>query len=181
MRNWPTAVCLWLLATLVSPVKAQVPSGACSCSPTVFNFTLDLDLSCPGNLVEPDGAPSNEGILNITCRTAVLSESTDEVPVVIDSVTVRELNADSVINSQEFLGPFSDGDVITFESISATEQLTDVLFPFALRLDLFGENADGATVVNTFTVLYTADCDEWPVYPEGATVGWVEIVSIDIG
>jgi hypothetical protein len=163
------------LALIVSGATAQIQGESgelCSCSPTVFSFKLDLAASCPGNL------EGSDGIIDIACTTTVLAEDTsNEQPVLVDTVTILELNMNEVINSTTLSGPFLDGDVITYASISSYANLTDTYFPFSITLILTAENSDGVTVVNAVSIDYTNECDVWPVYPPDATIGWVGIVS----
>lgn len=161
-------------ALVISGANAQIDGadGLCSCSPTVFDFTLNFDASCPGNL------EIDEAIGDLSCFTTVVDQDRDNNrPVVIDTVTILELNMDGVINSTTLRGPFADGDVIRYASISSYENLTDSYFPFGLQMTLTGENSVNATVINAVAVEYTNDCEAWPVYPDGAVIGWVEIVS----
>lgn len=166
-------------AVLISGANAQIPgSDLCSCSPTVFAFTLNFAASCPGNLVNADGDPINDAINDQSCFTTVVSDNPDNrQPVIVDTVTILELNMDAVINSTTLRGPFEDGDVITYASISSYNNLTEAYFPFGIQMTLTGENSDGATVISAVAIEYTNNCDEWPVYPPDAQIGWVEIVS----
>lgn len=167
------------LALVVTGANAQIEgTDLCSCSPTVFSFTLDFAGTCPGNLVNADGEPINEGIGDQSCFTTVISQDpNNRQPVVIDTVTILELNMDAVINSTTLSGPFANGDVITYSSISSYGNLTETYFPFGLQMTLNGENSDGATVINAVAIEYTNDCEVWPIYPDGSTIGWVDIVS----
>lgn len=168
------------LALIVSRVHSQIEDTAdlCSCSPTVFNFTVDFEGSCPGNLEDEDGDPINDAISDSTCFVTVLAaDNGNQVPVIVNDIIILELNDDTVINSTTLQGPFGDGEVITYASISSYNNLTASYFPFGLQITLTGENSDGTTVVNSVAIEYTNDCDEWPVYPDDAQIGWIGIVS----
>lgn len=164
---------------IATGANAQIPgTDLCSCSPRVFTFVLNFALECPGNLVDDDGDPINDAINDHSCFTTIVSEDRENLqPVIVDTVTILELNMMSVINSTTLRGPFEDGAVITYSSISSYGNLTETYFPFGLQMTLTGENSDGATVINAVAIEYTNDCDAWPVYPEGSTIGWVNIVS----
>ena len=184
MRVLTTAAAGFLTLTMiVSGANAQVPGATnnelCSCSPTVFSFTLDFAGSCPGSLVDADGNPINGAILNSSCVTAVVAQDPTAglQPVRVDAVIIQEFNMDEVINFTTLTGPFEDGAVIVYPSISSYANLTEAYFPFGIQLTLTGKNSDDSTVINDVAVTYTTDCDEWPVYPLGSTIGWVEIVS----
>jgi len=167
------------LAMIVSVANAQIPgTELCSCSPTVFNFTLNFAAECPGNLVDDAGDPINDAINDQSCFTTVVAEdASNRQPVIVDTVTILELNMDAVINSTTFRGPFEDGAMITYASISNYANLTEAYFPFGIQMTFTGKNSDNVTVINAVAVEYTNACDEWPVYPPDATIGWVEIVS----
>jgi hypothetical protein len=168
------------LGLMVSGVNSQIAgtTDLCSCSPTVFNFTLDFAGTCPGNLVDADGDPINGGINESTCFVTVLAaNNTNEIPVIIESAILLELNDDIVINSTTLEGPFGDGEVFTYAAISSYNNLTEYYFPFSLQITLVGENSDGITVVNTVAIVYTNDCGAWPVFPPDAQIGWIGIVS----
>jgi hypothetical protein len=171
------------LAMLFSVVNGQIEDSTgddlCSCSPTVFSFTLDFEGTCPGNLVDDDGDPINDAIENVSCDALVLSnDQSNLIPTVIDAIRILELNADAVINQTTLEGPFDDGDVIEYASISSNKNLTETYFPFGLQLVLTGENSDGTTVINVVAIDYdTSECGEWPIFPSDASVGWVDIVS----
>lgn len=161
-----------ILLLSIRITNAQViGSDLCSCSPTIFRFEIDLAGTCQGSNLAADDA----GIDNVECE--VFAATTDAVadltPLAVDSIAVQELNEDSVINSAVIPLPANND----FESISATVELTPVIFPFSLRLTLNGVNADGVRLFNIIKIDYDASaCDDWPWYPVGSKVGWVEFV-----
>lgn len=130
--------------------------------------------------MDQNGEPINGAIRDLDCFTTVVADdSSNRQPVIVDTFTVSELYMEQVINSTTLRGPFQDGDVITHTSISSRANLTGDSFPNHLELTLSGENSYGITVVNTAVIEYTANCNEWPVYPANRSmIGWVEIVSL---
>ena len=139
---------------------------------------MDFSASCPGNLADANGDPINGAVNDLSCFTTVVSEDpSNRQPTIVDTVTILELNMDAVINSATLRGPFQDGDVIEYASISSYGNLTATYFPFGIQLTLTGANADNMTVINAVAIEYTNACDEWPVYPPDSTIGWVNIVS----
>lgn len=168
-----------VLTMIVSGVNSQIEgTDLCSCAPTVFNFTLDFASSCPGNLKDEDGDPINRAINDSTCFFTVLAADPSNVePVIVETVIILELNQDTVINSTTLQGPFGDGDVITYASISSYNNLTEAYFPYGLQITMTGKNSDDNTLINAVGIEYTNDCDEWPVYPPDAQIGWIDIVS----
>lgn len=170
-----------LLVLFVSSSRAQVETEdgdeLCSCSPTVFRFTLDFAATCPGNL------DNGDGIENVDCQTLVLGpDQSDTTPVLVDTFTILELNDDQVINSTTLAGPFVDGDEIEYASISSYRNLTESYFPVGLEMTLIGENSNQETVVNIISIRYdTSECNEWPVIPADTMIGWVDFVSHNSG
>jgi hypothetical protein len=162
------------LAMAASGVNAQVTGtqGLCSCSPTVFNFTFSFGSTCPGNI------NVNDGIAEVSCLAVPVStDSSDSVPVTIETVTILEVNMDTVITRTTLQGPFEDGDTVAYSSISSYRNLTETYFPFGLQVFSQGLNAAGITVINNIAIDYTGSCDFEPVFEEDAQIGWIEIVS----
>lgn len=180
MPNILKIASLLLLAVSVSKTNAQLETDAaelCSCSPTVFGFRFDFAATCPGTLEEEDGIEA------LSCQTLVLGpDQSNTQPVIVDTLTILEVNADAVINSTTLNGPFLDGEEIQYASISSYANLTENYFPFGLEMTLTGENSDGDTVVNIISVAYdVSECDEWPVFPPDSRIGWIDIVSLLFG
>jgi hypothetical protein len=90
---------------------------------------------------------------------------------------ILELNMDFVINTTTIQGPFEDGDTVEYASISTYRNLTEAYFPFGLEMTMQGINNDGDTVINTWAIKYTNDCDFEPVFQENAQIGWTVFVS----
>jgi len=98
MNILQTAAAL-VLALLVSGVYSQIEgtTDLCSCSPSVFNFTLDFAGTCPGNLEDADGNLINDAFNDTSCFVTVLAaDNSNEVPVIVESAIILELNKDTV-------------------------------------------------------------------------------------
>ena len=169
-------VAVLALSMAASGVKAQIPgtNDLCSCSPTVFTFTINYNLTCEDRNIE-----ENDGIADVSCLAATLNEEdpSDKVPVTIDTVFILELNEDGVLKSTTLPGPFEDGATIEYSSISTYRNLTSTYFPSGIQVSLQGLNKLNQTVLNTWAVDYTNDCNTVPVFDDGAQIGWTEIVS----
>lgn len=170
------AAVLFLLLTTSVTTASTLGEDLCSCSPTIFNFTLNFSTSCPGN-VQTGG-----GIEDVKCETLVVSDDqSNDVPVVLSTITILELNENTVINSTVLEGPFQDGDMITYASISSYQNLTNAYFPFGLRVVLNGKNSEKTTVLNTVHIGYNSNiCTQYPVVPVDAVIGWMSIVSFEL-
>jgi hypothetical protein len=139
----------------------------------VFNFTFSYGSTCPGNV------NLNDGIADSSCLVVAISETdpSDQVPVTIETITILELNMNSVITKTTLQGPFEDGDTVEYASISSYRNLTETYFPSGLQVISQGLNVAGDTVINTWAIKYTGNCDFEPVFEEDAQIGWIEIVS----
>jgi hypothetical protein len=168
-----------LFVLVVSSSRAQIETEEgdeiCSCSPTVFRFTMNFAGTCPGNLDVGDGIANND------CQTLVLGpDQGDTSPVIIDTLTILELNDDEVINSTTVTGPFADGDAIVYASISSYRNLTEFYFPVGLEMTLTGENENQETIVNIVSIRYdTSECGVWPVIPPDTIIGWVDFATVE--
>lgn len=179
MRLLKTIVLALLLLAAGTNAQEEVIGAdgeeICSCAPTIFEFTFVFDSLCPGNFVADD----SDAIAEISCDQIVLAPDQNNIqPVVVDSVTILELNANQVINQTIVMGPFNNGDSIEYASISSYRNLTEAYFPFGLLVTINGQNSDSRRVINAIGIDYeTTECDTWPVFPPGATIGWLQIVS----
>jgi hypothetical protein len=78
---------------VISAIQFLVASCLCSCSPTVFAFTLNFSAFCPGNLVDDEGNPVNDAIGDKSCFTTVVGgDSRNSQPIHVETVTIQELN-----------------------------------------------------------------------------------------
>jgi hypothetical protein len=68
---------------------------------------------------------------------------------------------------------------VTYESIIANdpESLTTNSIPAGLQVTVIGVNADGTALVNLWVVLFTNDCDSYPVIENEMKIGWTVFVS----
>jgi hypothetical protein len=143
-----------------------------------------LDL---GQLCGQTSLPSS-GIESRTC--SVLSESgtvlNNMVPVSVSEITVRELgqNLGTGIFSSQIPGDsFITGDSFTYTSSSVGTQagldmsITSGVFPRGLKVQLRGINLFNEIVDNNFTIVFSNECDVFPVVQEGDQIGWVKFVS----
>jgi hypothetical protein len=168
-------VAVLALTIAVSGVNAQIPgtTDLCSCSPTVFTFTISYDTTCAEQTVVENG-----GIAETSCiATAVAEDPSDRVPVSIDTMLIIELTENIVIKSTTLEGPFNDGDTVVYNSVSTFRNLTDSYFPSGLQVTLQGLNAANTILISTWGVEYTNDCSFEPVFEEDAQIGWTVFVS----
>jgi hypothetical protein len=173
------SIALLLLAQSVT--LAQVGISICACQPSVYEFTLDVDLTCDDQNV---GGP---GISDTTCLTELRGieneEDADLRPVVVGQVSIFELDQNlDVIAQTVKTGIFVSGSTFTYTSIIATEpeMLTPDTLPRGIQLVFIGINEARQAVINTFAILYTNDCGVFPLLVEGQMAGWSIFVSLVI-
>jgi hypothetical protein len=157
-----------------------VESGICACSPSVYDFQLDMSQGCP--FVEAVDLILEVGIESAEC--AIVPTESDDVkdlvPVLIHTITVEEFKQDNTIAvSQSVQGDFRDGDAFRYISISSDlDDIRGVVdLPRTLQLKLSGKNQDGQDISNTIVIEFTNDCEIYPVIQAHDTAGWIRFVS----
>ena len=149
----------------------------CVCSPRTYTLKFNFDGGCPI-------FPPNGGVASASCAVGGLPAGSDFTPTRIISVTVTEYGPNNIlcpIQSQTIRGPFFNGDTIQYTSISDTLDPSEPIgvgdnpskIPGTIRLELFGENADGRSISNVNIVTYSLRCDVEPITSEGDQTGWV--------
>ena len=170
---------LAILIVSQSVVMAQeIGLDICACQPSVYEFTLDFELTCDDLDV---GGP---GISDTTCLTELRGQEdqdgADLVPVTVSQVSIFELDQNlDVIAQTVKTGSFLSGSTFTYTSIIATEpdMLNPNSLPRGIQLVFIGNNAMDQAVVNTFAILYNNDCGVFPLLREGQVAGWSIFVS----
>lgn len=154
--------------------------GICACTPSVYDFQLDVSLECP--ISEALDLILEEGIESAECAIvpADSGDNEDTLPVSIHSINIEELRQDKTVAvSQSIQGDFRDGDA--FRYISLSSDLEDIRgavdLPKTLQFKISGKNVDGDEIYNTVVIEFTNDCDAYPVIQAGHTAGWIRFVS----
>ena len=183
-----------LAVKLLSETMAQI---ICSCSPTQYNFRLDLSADCDASTIteEQDGIDGSLCFFGEGSSTTFTSpeESTSSLQVLtspiieVTSALFLEIDTTPEMNiikqdSTYFTTNLPGGSVVTFSSIS--NQLDYMLsiedqmeyVPGGVVIVLFGNDRDGNVVQNTVAWDYDHDCENEPL-SDGNTIGWVKIVS----
>jgi hypothetical protein len=165
---------------LFGSVGAQIGVDQCACFPSTYTFVLDLGQSCSQTSL------SSSGVFT-TC--SVLSESgavlSNMVPVSVSEITVFELgqNLVTIIATQIPGNSFITGGSFTYPSSSVGTQdgldtsIASGVFPRGLELQLRGLNLFSEIVYNRFTIVFSNECDVFPLVQEGDQIGWVKFVS----
>jgi hypothetical protein len=179
-----TSLCLSfaLLGFLLGPVGAQIIGiDQCACFPSIYTVGLDLAQAC-----NQTSLPSS-GIESTTC--SVFSESgavvSSLVPVSVSEITVFELgqNLGTIITEPITGDIFTTGTKFFYLSSSVgTEEGLDTsiasgVFPRGLELQLRGLNLYNEIIINRVTIVFSNECDAFPVVQRGDQIGWVKFVS----
>ena len=198
--------CLATLMLMVSAAASAQAQEICSCSPTIFNFSLEFrNIDCGLNTVA-----DNPGIQTAMC----FQEPVDAVPgelIASEESSTRNLQAaDAIVEvvSVQFLEfgtegdltvifqdntyattSLTDGDALQFTSISSSfntsiplqdQTENPPIVPGGASLILYGKTESGAVFRNRFFWLYEMNnCgrDNNPIQV-GDQIGWVKVVSM---
>lgn len=175
-----------LLGFLFGPVGAQIGIDQCACFPSIYTFVLDLSQTCAQTSLP------NPGVESTTC--SVLSgagagstlTSSGMVPVSVSEITVSELgqNLETIFTEQIPGDIFTTGTTFFYlpSSVGTQEGLftsiaSDV-FPRGLQLQLRGLNLFNEIIINIVTIVFSNQCDVFPVVKKEDQIGWVALVSI---
>jgi len=149
----------------------------CSCTPLIYNWKLDLSLSCltSGVTVGPDA-----GISESFCGMNAIDDITsndvvDFEPVIVDSYLFLELGRDLLsVKSQAKTGlNLTSGDVISFSSFTAVQ--SDFLSG-GFQATLGGLNSASQRIQLNWIVRYSNLCSLRPWEVEDSH-GWLVYVS----
>jgi hypothetical protein len=152
---------------LIIQFVSSVSSLPCSCSPLVYQWTLDLSNDCPTEI------PANDGIGSDSfCK--IFTTTVDPVVKVtrIQFLEYGETLADLVTYYEES-GEWLDGDVMSVESITSGDPS---VYTTAAGFELDGYTAAGNKVVLQWIVNYTNDCEKDP-YGNISSIAWLQFVS----
>jgi hypothetical protein len=148
----------------------------CACQPSTYEFLLDFGLTCDNKTVDGPGINASE------CRVTTDRNLnvTDLVPITVSKIQVLELNQDlDVIATTPYEGEYTNGDIISFTSVIATDNITNADdVPRALQMTLEGRNSLEQDLVNYWIIIFDNSCGIYPVVLEGEQIGWTVFVRI---
>uniref|UniRef100_A0A7S4JNB7 Uncharacterized protein n=1 Tax=Odontella aurita TaxID=265563 RepID=A0A7S4JNB7_9STRA len=150
----------------------------CSCSPTIYRWTLNFNASCP----PPDLSicPTCD-VSDLFCDVKSDSDVTDQVPVVVESYTVLEL--DEELSAIKKLDPrkgleLRNGDEIEYASITAgNEEGPLKKWLGGLQMSIDGRNAAGEKLQSQWIIKFSGRCDVLPFRLEDG-IGWIIFTGI---
>jgi len=126
-----------------------------------------------------DSTVEGPGIDEIAC-TVEPPNVDDPFVVEVSDIVITELDQDlRPIKEETMTGTFEDGEVLTYESnIADPEAITPTNIPGGLQISLTGVNAAGTELKNIWVVLFTNDCENYPVIESQMQIGWTVFVCI---
>ena len=145
-------------------LKDIVGTTLCACQPTVWNFTLDLTVTC---------APSNDSFFGgplveeYFCLPPQLQDgivsNVDFANNQVDSIQILELNQfmETIVQYLVPGGPFEQGTTFVYESILErynTTMLNSTALPSSLIVIYEGVNAFNQSLKGSWSVQFSTSC-----------------------
>jgi hypothetical protein len=170
-------VFLSVLSLLICGSHAQVGETICACQPTFYEFTLDFALSG-----QDCNVAGTQGVKNAVCVLNTLGDEnvTDLTPVLVDSITVLEIDQQAKVIGQQIQTNLSltTGDSFSYTSVLAKpENLTAETIPTGIQLLIRGRNAESQQLTNILAVEYDNSCSVIANVTPGQQLGWAVFVS----
>jgi hypothetical protein len=163
-----------IFASSTRGAKSQVIIGKdlCACSPSIYEFTLDFDRSCP-----PANLTGIDTVDNTSCVITAFGDPnvTDLVPVSVQSIDILELGQGLRVLIQEKINAnLSNGDSFVYTSLSAfPEEIKEPdEVPRAIQINIVGMNQFNESLINVYLITFTNACDDFPLLLEGQSAGW---------
>lgn len=166
-----------------------VGTDVCSCQPLEYVFKLDLSLSCMDSSI--NNTIVLPGISETNCNAPNTQLNETLIPVMISDITVIESNIQNeIIGSQTYSNTFRTGDSISFTS-SIVQYMNNISsmnddeimnsidvdsIPYKLSVTMNGNTADDIAVISTWDIVFTNDCQIYPVLYNGLAIGWTTLV-----
>lgn len=176
MKYSPLTALGLLLASLIGTSAQTIGEELCACSPSSYEFTLNFDLRCPGDVTEDDAVDETSCVITPFGDPDV----TDLTPVVVDTIDILELDQGlRVLVQENIAGSFANGD--TFNYTSLTAEPGDIIDPAdtprAIQVNIVGRNQFNESLINVYIITFTNGCGAYPVLEENQTIGWTTFVS----
>lgn len=158
-------------------INAQVGITICACSPKTYEFTFNFNNTCNNNNI------IGNGVQKIECSIAPFqnANTTDLIPVIVDSIDILELDSDLVLISQASkFGTFRSNDIFNYTSITAdisSNDFDETQIPKALQISILGQNNNGDPLFFAALIIYVTNCTVVPTIMTGSSIGWITLVS----
>lgn len=147
-----------------TPAPSNIPTQEfCPCSPREIKFQIDLTKEDPCDsttIGSMDGA-----IARVECSilTTIPNDFSGWSVSEYDEYTTR-------LNRFERSVQLEDGDTFVYTRPKVMTMIGKLSYTMIINLGISDEK-------HKYTIVFTNDCDAWPVLEEGQTIGALEIVS----
>ena len=170
-------VALSVIVLFLDMADAQVGISVCACQPSEYELELNFGAPCHDN--DFNGLPGIEStacFLNSDSQTDV----TDFIPTLVTNIEFHEFNRFlETVQDVPLTGPFDNGESIRFSSITASNpSLNEHQLPHGIQMIFSDLNAINQQIEMNWVIMFTDDCDVYPVLQEGQTHGWTVFVCI---
>ena len=111
---------LFVLISIFSGNLISQAEALCSCTPLVYKWRLDFDLTCPPANVS---FGLNAGMMDVFCQIDSEANTTDLTPVSVQSYQIIELSQGLTpikVNNRSDLN-LTNGNIITFNSMTTVQ------------------------------------------------------------
>jgi hypothetical protein len=160
------------IVSMCRPALAQSSPQLCACTPSVYQFQLNFNLTC-----DDTSFALSPAITDIQCTTTpdvVLDTTTAEAY----NIQFVELDQNRLVLSTLTVGePQRNGAIVTFPSyISDNDDRERV--PGSLQVGITARDATTSTVFQQWVLQFSNDCATatYPVVSVGQQIGWTSVV-----
>ena len=175
------------LLSLAQTTFTYAQDDVCSCSPSIYKWTLDFSSSCSyTGFPDPDGSIGieigpDEGVRDASCQITMENQLTSEAfmtPVKVTGYQIIEQDASATAlkTVSESDLELTDGAQIVYNSFTGMAGLDVEDYPFFLFVIVFAENANGEEIQLETLVKFSGTC-ALEVFGNGDTIGWLKFVS----
>ena len=167
-------------APIVAPTDAPAApptDGTCTCQPRCLTFRFTPSATC-----DDLSLTDRPGLVRSSCEIEPAGNApvTNLVPTVLSNVQFATASRmfDAGTRNDTVAGNVAPGETFEF-CFDTTDLITGD--PFLITnwgLFLFGINAQGDVLVNGVFVVFTNECDVFPVITAGDQLGWLSVVDV---
>ncbi|GFH53775.1 hypothetical protein CTEN210_10251 [Chaetoceros tenuissimus] len=172
------------LLSLAQTTFTYAQDDVCSCSPSIYKWTLDFSSSCSyTGFPDPDGSIGieigpDEGVRDASCQITMENQLTSEAfmtPVKVTGYQIIEQDASATAlkTVSESDLELTDGAIIEYTSFTTMAGLEVEDYPFFLFVIVFAENANGEEIQLETLVKFSGTC-ALEVFGNGDTIGWLK-------
>lgn len=166
---------------------ATLGIDSCACSPSFYEFTLDLSFNCDTDVTYGDGIVLTQCTIlpsTTTDSNSSSNNSTDLTPTIITTINITELDQNlNIIQKDSIYVPLNSGDTFSYSSVTSNYVIWNdtadgdlKLLPRALQLTLLGINRNNIPIIFTGVIVYMDDCNIDSTILVNSTIGWVKLV-----